>query len=133
MKKYRITGVSGGAGSKMQFVVNGGKHFNVQKPKDGCLIPGDKIRIIYGDVLGYMPMAHIYNGNIIDMGVLAPCELMGGQYYIGMMKWYDRLIFNFVARKNIIANGKKPSVRAWRNAQILAGIGIKNWKQSQGL
>ncbi len=133
MEKYRITGVGVGDGPNMTVFVGDGKFFNVPKPKEGYLIPGDKIRIIYGGVLGYTPMAYIYNGNIIDMGVLAPCELMGGQHYIGMMKWYDRLIFNFVARKNIIANGKKPSVRAWRNAQILAGIGIKNWKQSQGL
>lgn len=133
MKKYKITGIDISDKTNITVCINGDMSFTVPKNEQTYqLVPGDSVRVMYDNVFGDMPMAYIYNGNI-HMGDLAPCESVGGQYYVGMMKWYDRLLFNFFARKKIISDGKKPSSAAWRNAQILAGINVRNWKQAQGL
>jgi len=133
MKKYKITGIDISDKNNITVRINGDMSFVVPKNQETYrLVPGDTVGVVYDNVFGNMPMAYIYNGNI-DMGVFSPCESMGGQQYVGMMKWHDRLRFNIIAGKNILANGKKPALVAWRNAQILAGIYIKNWKQAQGL
>jgi len=126
MKKYKITGIDISNKTNITVRVNGNMSFTVPKNKRSYwAVPGDTVGIVYDNVFGDMPMAYIHNGNILHMGDLAPCESMGGKNYVGMMNWYDRLCFNLVAQRDIIANGKKPSMHAWRNAEILAGINAK--------
>ena len=125
MKKYTITGTGIGNGPNMTVFVGNDKFFNIPKPTNGYLIPGDTINVIYDGVLGNMTMACIYKDRV-HMGAFAPCETMGGKYYVSMMHWYDRLFFNMAARKKIIASGEKPGGSAWRNAEILAGINARN-------
>ena len=132
MKKYTITSVDKNNKTKVTVFVGDEKFFTIQKDEQSeKLIPGDEIGVMYDNIIGSMPLAYIYNGKI-DMGALGPCESMGGKCYASKLKWWDRALFNFIAAKNIIADGKKPRLAAWRNAQILAGINVRNWKESKG-
>ncbi|MBP5707655.1 MAG: hypothetical protein J6W79_01525 [Alphaproteobacteria bacterium] len=122
MKKYTITSIDKNSKTKVTVFVGDEEFFTIPKDEQSeKLIPGDKIGVMYDNIIGSMPVAYIYNGRV-DMGAFAPCESMGGHCYVDKIKWWDRPYFNFIAAKNIVADGKKPRVAAWQNAQILAGI-----------
>lgn len=132
MKIYTITKVNQDHGTMITVFVDKDKSFMISKDEQSKkLIPGDKIGVMYDNMFGSMPVACIYNGGI-DMGAFAPCESMGGECYVGKLKLWDKPLFNFIAMKSIVAGGKRPRLAAWRNAQILAGISLTNWKQSIG-
>ncbi|MBO7642636.1 MAG: hypothetical protein J6S74_00665 [Alphaproteobacteria bacterium] len=125
MKRYTITKVDQDRSTIVTVFVGQDKFFTIPKDEQSKkLVPGDKIGIMYDNIIGTMPVAYIYNGGI-DMGAFAPCESMGGECYVGKLKLWDKPLFNFIAMKNIVAGGKKPCLAAWRNAQILAGINTK--------